>query len=451
MNEKQYEEVSERILELVGGAENVKRVSHCITRLRIDPVDLSKCDTEALKKVEGSKGCVVNNGQVQVIIGKEVEDLFPVFEAKAGKAGASSADDSSDGNENILNRLLNGVASIFIPVFPALASAGLLNGILAILRTFGLIDTATGTYTLLSMFANATFYFLPVFVAYSSAKVFKCKPVVAMLLATIMLHPTYTAMTDSTEFLGLTVPIVDYSSSVFPIIAGVFILSLVERVCKKFIPKSVSNLFTPLICVLIVAPVMLIVVGPVIDALSDAVGAAVVAVYNATGVIGGAIFGAVYPFMVFTGLHHAVVPVELQCLADLGYDPFLGLCAVANAAVGGAAIMASIDSKNPNFKALSLSSGVTALIGTTEPALYGVLGVLKRPFVGAAAGGAVGGAIIAFFGVTATGLGSVPLAGFGMFLGDKFGWYVVSVIAAVAVSMLVTHFVGFEDVKIEEE
>ena len=176
-----------------------------------------------------------------------------------------------------------------------------------------------------------------------------------------------------------------------------------------------------------------------------------IGLYNVTGAFGGAVFGAVYPFLVFTGLHHAVVPVELQSLAELGYDPLLALCAAANAAVGGAALMVAIDSKNKEFKGLSLSSGITALIGTTEPALYGVLGILKRPFIGAAAGGAAGSAFMAALRIYSTGLGPVPGAGAALFLGEKFGWYLVGIVISVIVAMVVTHFVRFEDVKLEDQ
>ena len=450
MKANNYEIMSERILELAGGPENIRKASHCFTRLRLDVEELDKCDTEGIKQVEGVKGCVVNNGQVQVIIGKEVEDLFQIFAPKV----STSLEKQPDGEakkETLANKILNGIAGIFIPVFPALAASGLLKGILLALNFGGVVDPAGDTYTMLMMFSDAVFYFLPVLLAFSSAKVFGCKPTLAAVLACILLHPTYTAMTEAGSIFGLTVPVVSYSSTVFPIIVGVFILSLIEKGCNKIIPKSFSGLFTPLICIVITAPIMLVVVGPVVNGLSDLIGNAVIGLYNATGAFGGAVFGAVYPFLVFTGLHHAVVPVELQSLAANGYDPLLALCAAANAAVGGAALMVAIDSKNKEFKGLSLSSGITALIGTTEPALYGVLGILKRPFIGAAAGGAAGSAFMAALRIYSTGLGPVPGAGAALFLGEKFIWYLVGVVLSVAVAMIVTHFVKFEDVKLEEE
>lgn len=438
-----YAAVSKEILGLVGGSENVNAVSHCFTRLRLDLVDAGKADLEALKKVNGTSGVVVNNGQVQVIIGNDVDVCYNEFLKVSGKAGNVS----EKKDENLMNRVLNGIAQIFIPVFPAIAAGGLLKGILIALLFSGKVDPTSGTFTLLMMFSDAAFYFLPIFLAFSSAKVFGCKPMMAAALAGVMLHPTFTGMVEAPTFLGLNVPLVDYSSTVFPIIIGVFVLSLIEKGCKKIMPKAISGLVTPLVCLLVTAPIMLIVVGPVINSLSNTVGNIVIGLYNATGAFGGAVFGAVYPFLVFTGLHHAVVPVELQSLATLGYDPLLALCAAANAAVGGAAIMVAIDSKNKEFKALSMSSAVSALIGTTEPALYGVLGILKRPFIGACAGGAAGSAIMAAFKVYGAGLGPVPGAGFAMFLGEKFGIYVAGVVVAIVVAAVVTHFVKFEDIK----
>ena len=451
MKKNNYEQMSEAILKLVGGPENLRKVSHCFTRLRLDVEVLDKCDVEGLKKVEGAKGCVVNSGQVQVIIGKEVEDLYPVFLKKAGISEDAKPVETAEnkGEEKRVNRILNGIAKIFIPIFPALAASGLLKGILIALNFGGVVDPTGNTYTMLMMFSDAVFYFLPVLLAFSAAKVFGCKQTLAAVLACILLHPTYTGMTEASSIFGITVPVVSYSSTVFPILVGVFILSLVEKGCNKVIPKSFSGLFTPLICIVVTAPIMLVVVGPAVNMLSDALGNAIIELYNATGAIGGAVFGAVYPFLVFTGLHHAVVPVELQSLAANGYDPLLALCAAANAAVGGAALMVAIDSKNKGFKGLSVSSGITALIGTTEPALYGVLGILKRPFIGAAAGGAAGSAIMAAFKVYSTGLGPVPGAGFALFLGEKFLIYVIGIVVSVAVAMVVTHVVKFEDVKLE--
>ena len=448
-----YEQLSADILQAVGGSENLAKVSHCFTRLRLDPVDAGKIDEAALKKVEGVKGLVVNNGQYQVIIGNDVEGFYPVFLKKAGKADggavAEKLDEAPKGN--IFNRILNGIAQIFIPVFPAIAAGGLLKGILVALMFNGVLDPTGNTFNVLMWIADAPFYFLPVLLAYSSAKVFGCKQMVAVALAGVMIYPSYVALTEATTVFGLTIPVVNYTSTVFPIIGGVYILSWIEKGFKKICPKVVAGLFVPLFSLAITSILMLWAVGPAIDWLSTTVSSAVLWVYNATGFAGGAVFGALYPLLVFLGLHHAVVPMELQFLAELSYDPLLAICAAANAAVAGAALMVAIDSKNKNFKANSYSAALSGIIGITEPALYGVLGILKKPFIGAAVGGAVGGAIMALFKVVGSGLGPVPGAGFALFLGNtkNFVVFLIGVAVSVAVSMIVTHILKFEDVKDE--
>ncbi len=447
-NEK-YNELVEAIIDLCGGKDNIAKVSHCFTRLRIDPVDLSKVDAEKLKTLKGTKGCVVNNGQVQVIIGTEVEEFYPAFCEVSGKKQEAVVQENLDTKkENLANRIINTIAQVFIPTFPALAAGGLLKGILVALMFSGKVDASSGTFNMLMMFSDAAFYFLPFYLAYTTANVFKVKPVIAMVLAGVLLHPTYTGLAEASSLFGLTVPVVDYSSSVFPIIVGVIILSYVDKLARKVIPSSFAGIFVPLIDLLITAPIMLCIVGPFVTTLSTVIGNAVIGLYEATGAIGGAVFGAVYPLLVFLGLHHAVVPVELQSIAANGYDPLLAMCAAANAAVAGAALMVAIDSKNKEFKGLAFSSAISSFIGITEPTLYGVLGVLKRPFIGVAAGGAVGAAIMAAFKVYAVGIGPVPLAGIALFFGNTFGIFLAGIAASVAVSMIVTHIVKFEDVEL---
>lgn len=449
MANTKYDALANGILEAAGGKENIAKVSHCFTRLRIDPVDLNKVDVDKLKTVKGSKGCVVNNGQVQVIIGTEVEEFYPEFLKVSGKEAQDVVKENLDGKEeNKVNKIINTIAQIFIPTFPALAAGGLLKGLLVALMFSGKVDPSSGTFNMLMMFSDAAFYFLPFYLAYTTANVLHIKPVLAMVLAGVLLHPTYTGLTEASSLFGLSVPVVDYSSTVFPIIVGVFILSLIDKLARKVVPGSFAGIFVPLIDLLLAAPIMLILVGPAVNALSNIVGNAVISLYNATGAIGGAVFGAVYPLLVFLGLHHAVVPVELQSLAANGYDPLLALCAAGNAAVAGAALMVAIDSKNKEFKGLSLSSAVSSIIGITEPTLYGVLGILKRPFAGVVAGGAAGAAIMAAFKIYGLGIGPVPLAGIALFFGEKFPIFLIGIAVSIIVSMVVTHIVKFEDVEL---
>ena len=447
-NEK-YTTMANEIMNAAGGADNIAKVSHCFTRLRLDLVDLEKCDVDALKKIKGTKGTVVNNGQVQVIIGTEVEEFYPEFLKVSGKKAEDVVKENLDGKkENKLNQIINTIAQLFIPTFPALAAGGLLKGLLVALMFSGKVDPTSGTFNMLMMFSDAAFYFLPFYLAYTTAQVFGVKPVLAMVLAGVLLHPTYTGLTEATSIFGLPIPVVAYSSTVFPIIVGVIILSYIDKFARKIIPSSFAGIFVPLIDLLIAAPIMLAVVGPLVNTLSTVIGNAVINLYEKTGAFGGAVFGALYPVLVFLGLHHAVVPVELQAISSLGYDPLLALCAAANAAVAGAALMVAIDSRNKEFKGLAFSSAVSSIIGITEPTLYGVLGILKRPFAGVLAGGAAGAAIMAAFKIYGLGIGPVPLAGIALFFGEKFPIFLVGIAVSVVVSMIVTHIVKFEDVEL---
>ena len=447
-NEK-YTTMANEIMNAAGGADNIAKVSHCFTRLRLDLVDLEKCDVDALKKIKGTKGTVVNNGQVQVIIGTEVEEFYPEFLKVSGKKAEDVVKENLDGKkENKLNQIINTIAQLFIPTFPALAAGGLLKGLLVALMFSGKVDPTSGTFNMLMMFSDAAFYFLPFYLAYTTAQVFGVKPVLAMVLAGVLLHPTYTGLTEATSIFGLPIPVVAYSSTVFPIIVGVIILSYIDKFARKIIPSSFAGIFVPLIDLLITAPIMLAVVGPLVNTLSTVIGNAVINLYEKTGAFGGAVFGALYPVLVFLGLHHAVVPVELQAISSLGYDPLLALCAAANAAVAGAALMVAIDSRNKEFKGLAFSSAVSSIIGITEPTLYGVLGILKRPFAGVLAGGAAGAAIMAAFKIYGLGIGPVPLAGIALFFGEKFPIFLVGIAVSVVVSMIVTHIVKFEDVEL---
>ena len=238
---RDFSKMTEEILAQIGGAENIRKVSHCFTRLRLDVKDHETCDLESLKQVEGVKGCVVNNGQIQVIIGRDVDDLYEVFRKKACPEEKKQAEGKKE-KENFVNRILNGIARIFIPVFPAIAAGGLIKALLLALNFGGVLDPSGGTYNILMMIGDAAFYFLPIFLAYSSAQVFGCKPMVAAVLAGVLIHPTYMGMTEAGSFLGLAVPVVDYSATVFPIIIGVFLLSLWKRRAKDLFLKVLPAL-----------------------------------------------------------------------------------------------------------------------------------------------------------------------------------------------------------------
>lgn len=442
-------ETSIKILEAIGGTDNIKAVSHCFTRLRLDLKDNEKINTNDINNINMVKGSVVNSGQLQIIIGNEVEDVYKEFTNLIGEAQLNT---SSGENEKFIGKLITIITGIFTPIFPALAAGGLLKGILIAIMFSKTMDTSGSTFQLLTMFSDAPFYFLPIILAFSAAKIFKTNQYIAVVIAGIMLHPTFSAMASNpVNFLGLPIQVINYSSTVFPILLGVYLMSKVENLVKKVTPRSIGMLFVPLLTILITAPIVLGVIGPLANYIATIVGNGLVVVYDKTGFIGGAILGGVYPFLVFTGLHQAIPPIELQNIAQTGTDLMLAIFAAANAAIAGATLMVAIDTKNKELKSLAFSSALTAAIGITEPAIYGVVSKLKKPLIATFIGGAVGGAIVAFFKVTAVGMGPVPLAGIALFIGDKFIYYLLGVIVSFVVAMITTHIMKFEDVTTKEQ
>ena len=431
-----YKGIAKSILKHIGGKSNIKEVTHCFTRLRLTLKDYAVLQKDAIDELPLVKGSQINSGQLQIIIGHDVEDLYTAFLEVADMKEATPA----ASNNTLLGRFIDLITAIFIPVFPALVAGGLIKGIMIAIQFSGYVDTSGTTFQLLSMFGDAPFYFLPVILAFSFAQRLKCNSYLAVVIAGILLHPTLSALGENVSFLGISVPSISYSSTVFPILIGVYVMSWVEKAAKRISPKCIAMLLVPLITILVTAPIVLTVIGPAANTLSVWVAEGIQWLFDTAGLFAGLLLGAMYPFLVFTGLHQAIPPIELLNLAQNGTDAILAVCACANAAVAGATLGVAIKSKSSNTKSLAGSSALSAAIGITEPAIYGVVSHDKRTFLACFIGGGIGGAFVAFFKVAAVGMGPVPLAGIALFSGDKFMLYVIgfllSAIIAFAFVML---------------
>lgn len=436
---------AKRILKDIGGKDNITQFTHCFTRLRFNLVDNSKVDQDDLAKINGVKGVAINSGQLQIIIGNDVDVWYDQIAPLAGiTVDESTSSGSSINGKGFMAKFVDLITGIFIPIFPALATGGLMKGLLIAVQFAGWVKATEPTFQLLMMISDVPFYFLPMILAFSAAKKMGANQYTALIIAGTLLHPTYTALKSSTTFLGITVPHVTYSSTVFPILISVAVLAVMEKFFRRYIPKSVAMLFVPLLSVLVTAPIALVVVGPVANWLGELIGNGLVSLYQVTGLFGGAVFGAIYPFLVFTSLHQALPPIELQSLASSGVDVFLGLAAVANASVAGVTFMAAMRTKDEDFRALAIPAGISAILGTTEPAIYGVLTKSKRNFIAAFIGGGIGGAIIGAFKVTAVGMGPVPIPAMALFAGKKFIVYVIAIVIAFLSGMIALRLLGKE-------
>lgn len=448
--EMDFKKLAADILENIGGEKNVQNVTHCATRLRFHLVDDSKANKEAIENLKGVFSVVNKSGQFQVIVGNDVPNVYKEL-VKLGNF-SSSAPVKEEKKKFKLTDLFDIISSIFVPVVPALAGCGLLKGILSLLTTFGLLDTASQTYIILSIVGDAGFYFLPMMLAYTSAQKFKANPFYAVVMASVMLHPNLSVLFESKEaihFLGLPVTVAKYASSVIPIILIVWVMSYVQRFFEKYVPKAVKLIVVPLCTFLIMVPVALIVLGPLGTIVGDALAGAILFLDGKVSWLIPTIIGGLTPLMVMTGMHYSLFPGVFQQMATVGYQTIFPGMVVSNLCQGAASLAVALKAKNKELKELAFSVGVTALLGVTEPALYGVTMKLKRPLYAVLAGGAAGGFYMGLTGVRAFAPNGASILQIGVYIGgDGFSNVInllIGVVIGFVITFILTLILGFED------
>ena len=443
---KNYKAIAEQILPLVGGKENVRNCYHCQTRLRFALADESKADKTALEALDDVRKVMINAGVYQVVIGTDVADLFAELEPMLDlKPDSGSAPTEKKG---VVNTIIDFIAGTFQPIIPALSGAGMLRALMAILVVFHLVDTSSQTYAILNFFGDAVFYFLPILLAFSQAQKLKCNPVLATAVAGIMMHPTWNAMVaagESVSFFGI-IPftLVSYTGTVIPIILVIFVQSFIEKKLNKWIPKSVNLVFVPMLTFLIMGGLSLSVLGPI----GNIVGQGLSVVFNFLSTNASwapaVLIGGLLPVMVMFGLHNGVAPLGVMQMSDLGYDSIFGPgCVCSNIAQGVAALVVALRTKNSKDRQISVSGGITALMGITEPVLYGVNLPKRYPLIAAMIGGGCGGL---YAGITHThrfATGSSGLPAVFLYIGDNTMTYFYNIIIALVITAVVTAIVTF--------
>lgn len=403
-----YENTAKKILQRVGGKDNVINLVHCMTRLRFILKDESIVDDEAVKKTKGVMGIMKKGGQYQIIIGNDVGNVFNELN-KLGNFSNEVKEVPAKSNEkkNIFTMLMDTISGIMAPVIPAIIGAAMIKVLLTLLPMIGVLSTNGQTYQLLSVIGDGAFFFMPVLIAISASKKFGTNMYYAASIALIMLHPNLITLMNTAHDAGQTVKFLkyipvtyaSYSYSVIPIILAVYSLRYVERFVDKITPVVTKNFLKPMLVVLIEAPIALIILGPLGAICGNGLSTVVYAIHDKLGFIAIGLVAGVYPFVVMAGMHHAFTPIKLGMIATTGYENFIcigELC--SNMAQGAASLAVALRSKNKDFKQIAGSSAFSALFaGITEPALYGVTLRLKRPMLGACIGGAVGGLVGGFF------------------------------------------------------
>ncbi|MED4041313.1 beta-glucoside-specific PTS transporter subunit IIABC [Niallia taxi] len=456
-----FQKLAQEILENIGGQKNISNVTHCATRLRFNLHDSTKVNNSVLKNTKGILGVVNNSGQFQLIIGPEVSKAYEALMHSVNLDSDIIEEPKSKEKTGLITKLLDVIAGVFTPILPAIIGAGLIKSVLAIAVLCG-IDTNGQTYYFLNFIGDAPLYFLPVMLAFTAAAKFKCNQFIAVAIAGAMVHPSYTALvTDQfnihfTSFLGIPVTLATYSSSVIPILLTVWILSYVDRFLEKHLPKMLKFFLKPLLCILLVAPLAFIVLGPIGFVAGTGISTGLNSLNSFAPWLVPTIIGTIFPLMVTTGMHYGLVPFMIQSYATIGYETIAGPGNLAsNTAQGAAALCVAIKTKNKNLKQVAFSSGITAVLGITEPALFGVTLKIKRALYAVMIGGGVGGFYSGITGVKGYAFSSPGLLSLPAFIGPN-GWTnlihaCISMVIAFLVTFIVLWFWGFEDIPTDQD
>ncbi|MCA1213088.1 beta-glucoside-specific PTS transporter subunit IIABC [Bacillus amyloliquefaciens] len=449
-----YHKISKEILQLVGGEENVQSVIHCMTRLRFNLYDNAKADRSGLEQTEGVMGTNISGGQFQIIIGNHVPKVYQALMENSG-LNDESANKTSKQKKNVLSAMFDVISGVFTPILPAIAGAGMIKGLVALAVTFGWLSEKSQTHSILTAVGDGAFYFLPLLLAVSAARKFRCNPYVAAAVAGAILHPDLTALLGagkSISFIGLPVTAATYSSTVIPILLAIWLMSFVEKGIDRITPSSLKLIAVPMLTLVIVVPVTLITVGPLGAILGNYLSVGVNDLFNHAGVAAMILLAGTFSLIIMTGMHYALVPIMINNIAQNGHDYILPAMFLANMGQAGASFAVFLKSKNKTFKSLAFTTGITALMGITEPAMYGVNMRLKKPFAAALIGGAAGGA---FYGVTGVasyivggnaGLPSIPV-----FIGPTFLYALIGLFISFAAGIAAALLIGFEDVQSERD
>lgn len=445
---KEYESLARQIVEYVGGKENVNDVYHCQTRLRFKLADEGKADQGKLEGLDGVSKVMISGGVYQVIIGTHVKYVFEEVEKVVGPRNKEQKEPEQKEKKSIPGMVVDFIAGSFQPVIPALSGAGMVKAFLALLVVFNLVSTESQTYYILNFFADGVFYFLPIMLAFTEAQKLKCNPVLAASVAAIMLHPNWGALVEAGDAVHLfgVIPLrlTLYTSSVIPVILVILVQSYVERWLEKHIPNAVKLVFVPMFTFLIMGTLGLSVLGPIGSVVGEYLAVFFTFLSTNASWAPAVLIGGLLPLMVMFGLHNGVAPLGVMQMSNLGYDSIFGPgCVCSNIAQGTAALVVALRTKEAKTKQLSISGGVTALMGITEPVLYGVNLPKKYPLVAAMIGGGCGGL---YAGLTHThrfATGSSGLPAVLLYIGDNSLDCFINIIIALVISAVVTAAVTY--------
>jgi trehalose PTS system EIIBC or EIIBCA component len=453
---------AEQIVEAIGGKENISAATHCVTRLRFALKDESKVNKEQLENIDLVKGSFSTNGQFQVVIGQGTVDKVyseMVEMTGIGQASKQEIKDAAAQNLNPLQRAIKTLADIFIPILPAIVTAGLLMGINNILTGPGIfyedqafIDVHTAWKDLadiINLIANTAFVFLPGLVGWSAVKRFGGSELLGIVLGLMLVHPGLlnawayaSAVQEGTvpywNLFGLEIQKIGYQGQVLPILIASYVLAKIENFLNKRVPDAFKLLIVAPVTLLVTGFISFIAIGPITFAVANALTDGLVAIFNNFAAIGGLIYGGLYGVLVITGMHHTFLAVDIQLIGATGATFLWPMLALSNIAQGSAALAMMFAAKDEKLKGLSFTSAVSAFLGITEPAMFGVNLRFKYPFIAAITGSAIAGLFITINKVKASSIGVGGLPGFLSILPDSWGAFFIGMAIVLVIPFVAT-------------
>ena len=451
-----YAKTASLVIKYVGGKDNIKSVTHCATRLRFQLRDNGLRNEEAISDLEGVKGVFLTQSQFQIIFGSGIVNMVCDEVQKQLGTLEEKPEEKEEGKGNVVQRFIKMLSDIFVPIIPAIVAGGLLMGLNNLLTSplingrsiIALYPMWQGLASAINTFANAPFTFLPVLIGFSATRKFGGNAFLGAAMGMIMVHPDLLnayqiglAQPPVWDIFGFQIAAIGYQGTVLPVLAVSWILANIEKRLRKVTPSWLDNLTTPLLSILVTSFLTFIFVGPVLREAGNLLAAGITWLYNTLGPVGGALFGFAYAPITMTGMHHSFIAIETQLLADsahTGGSFIFSTASMNNVAQGAAVLAVLLMTKNDKMKSICSASGISALLGITEPAMFGVTLKLKYPFYAAMAGSAAGSAYLAATKTLAQALGAAGLPGFISMKPDHYMNFAIGIILSMGVSFALT-------------
>lgn len=458
-----YKKMCEQIIKAVGGESNIQSVVHCSTRLRFVLKDESKANDKEAENINGVLQVVKKAGQYQLVIGNTVEDVYDelmqLIHVDNSDSSSNDNDNQPKKKQNLFDTIISVITGSIAPAIPLLAGAGMGKVLLLLLTITNVLSDKSQTYQMLNLIFDTGYYFMPVYVGFSAAKVFNTNQMLGAFLGLVTEHPLWVQIVNAKKpfsFLGINVPLIQYSSTLITAIMSVWIMSYVYKVVKKITPGMVKVFLEPMLTMLIMGPLTFIVLGPISNWISQGIGFIAMWLYHNAGLVAIPILAAAYPWLVSIGIHKALSPISIQLVATQGFDPIIRVVALcSNMSQAAASLAVGLKSKNKELKSLALSSSATAYLGgITEPALFGVNLRLKKPMYGAMIGGAIAGVVASFLKIKAFIYVTPAFLSLPMWISKTENFVLQAIIIIVVSSVatfIATWLIGFDDPVDREE